>query len=497
MGLFKTNKIRTRFAPSPTGYLHIGGLRTALYEYIFARQNKGDFILRIEDTDQTREVEGAVENLLKSLKWAGLEAKEGVFLDNDGKVAERGNFGPYTQSERLEIYQKYAQELVNKDRAYYCFCDVDRLAGLRSQQQAGGQPGHYDRYCLKLTTEAIKNKLDQSEKYVIRLKTPAHQEVKFMDEVRGEIKFNSQEIDDQIILKSDGWPTYHLASVVDDHLMDINYVIRGEEWLPSTPKHILLYEAFGWTAPQFAHLPLLLNPDKSKLSKRQGDVAVEDYRDQGYLPEALLNFVALLGWNPGTEQEIFSLDELVKVFDVKKVHKAGAVFNREKLDWFNSEYIKKLKPADFKKIARPYLQKNISTVSSDLNLDKLFAIEQQRINKLSEIGEGLKFIFTNKLEYDHQKLVWKKSTSELTLKNLQSLVIELEKYPDGDWQAESLEKKIRLFIVDSGLQNGDVLWPMRFALTGEEKSPTPFEVAAIIGKNKTLKRLKEALEKLK
>ena len=496
--LFKRKqKIRTRFAPSPTGFLHIGGLRTALYEYIFARQNKGIFVLRLEDTDQTREVEGAVENLLKSLKWAGLLADEGILLDNDGKVAEKGNFGPYTQSKRLKIYQKYAQELVNKDKAYYCFCSPQRLEELKANQQAAGQPTHYDRECLKLTADEVQGKLDNHEKHVIRFKVPEGQEVKFNDAVKGEIKFSTNDIDDQIILKSDGFPTYHLASVVDDYLMKINYVIRGEEWLSSTPKHILLYQALAWPVPQFAHLPLLLNPDKSKLSKRQGDVAVEDYRDQGYLPEALINFVALLGWNPGTEQEIFSLSELIKVFDIKKVHKAGAVFNREKLDWFNSEYIKKLPLNDFKKMARPYLKKRISHIPPDLNLDKLFEIEQQRINRLSEIGEEIKFIFTDGLNYQIKDLIWKKSDQKSTLKSLELLVAELAKYPKGEWSAQKLEKHIRSFIADSGLQNGDVLWPMRFALTGEPKSPTPFEVAEILGPEKTIKRLKEAIEKLK
>ncbi len=497
MPFFKKQKIRTRFAPSPTGFLHIGGLRTALYEYIFAKQNKGDFVLRIEDTDQTREVEGAVENLLKALKWAGLTADEGILLGNDGKPSERGNFGPYTQSKRLKIYQKYAQELINQDKVYYCFCTPARLEELKNNQQTAGQPTHYDRECLKLNSDEVKAKLDMGERYVIRFKVPEGQEVKFVDTVKGEIKFSTNDIDDQIILKSDGFPTYHLASVVDDYLMKINYVIRGEEWLSSTPKHILLYQAFNWSVPQFAHLPLLLNPDKSKLSKRQGDVAVEDYRDQGYLPEALINFVALLGWNPGTEQEIFSLEELIKVFDLKKVHKSGAVFNREKFDWFNSVYIKKLDLDEFKKIARPYLEKNIAHVQPDLNLDKLFAIEQQRISKLSEIGEELKFIFIDKLEYDHKKLIWKKSDTVSTLKNLELLIIELKKYSKGDWTAEILEKNIRKFIADSGLQNGEVLWPMRFALTGEEKSPTPFEVAEILGQEKSLARLGEAIEKLK
>lgn len=492
----KENKIRTRFAPSPTGYLHIGGLRTALYEYIFAKQNGGDFILRIEDTDQTREVDGAVASLLESLKWAGLEPDEGVLSGNGGKVAEKGNFGPYTQSRRLKIYQKYAQELINKNQAYYCFCSPQRLEELKNSQQAAGLPTHYDRECLKLSNDEVQAKLAAGERYVVRFKVPPGQEVKFTDLVKGEIKFNTNDIDDQIILKSDGFPTYHLASVVDDFSMKINYVIRGEEWLSSIPKHLLLYQAFGWMPPQFAHLPLLLNPDKSKLSKRQGDVAVEDYRAQGYLPQAVINFVALLGWNLGTEQEIFSLNELIKAFDLQKVHKAGAVFNRDKLDWFNSVYIKKLSADDFKKMAMPYLQKNIATIAPDLKLAKLFAIEQERISRLSEIGEELKFIFTDDLNYSLADLVWKKSTPEETCKNLQALIGQLEKYSIDDWQADTLENKIKTFISSLGLNNGDILWPMRLALSGEQKSPTPFEIAEILGKAKTLRRLNKAVDKL-
>lgn len=497
MTTHKNQKIRTRFAPSPTGYVHIGSLRTALYVYIYAQKNQGDFLLRIEDTDQSREVAGAVENLLQALKWAGLEAREGVIIDNHGNISENGDFGPYTQSKRLPIYRQQAKVLVEQGQAYYCFCTPDRLAKLKDTPPVLSQSNHYDRHCLKLNASEIVDKLALGERHVIRFKTPEHQEIKFEDAVRGEIKFNSSDIDDQIILKSDGFPTYHLASVVDDHLMGINYVIRGEEWLPSTPKHILLYEAFGWTAPQFAHLPLLLNPDKSKLSKRQGDVAVEDYRDQGYLPEALINFVALLGWNPGTEQEIFSLAELIEAFDIKKVHKAGAIFNRDKLDWFNSEYLKKLELADFKLRAMPYLQKNISHISPALNLDKLFEIEQQRINKLSEIGDELKYLFESDLNYEVAKLVWKKSTSELTSANLQLLITDLTQMSEADWRAESLEIRVRAFITKNDLQNGDVLWPMRFALTGQEKSPTPFEIAEILGPEKSLKRLQEAIEKLK
>ncbi|MFA5029512.1 MAG: glutamate--tRNA ligase [Patescibacteria group bacterium] len=490
-------KVRTRFAPSPTGYLHVGGLRTALYAYIFAKQNKGSFVLRIEDTDQTREVPGAVENLLKNLAWASLKPDEGVILDKAGKAVEKGHFGPYTQSKRLEIYQKYASELVNKGLAYYCFCSEERLENLRRQQEAAKQPTRYDWHCRHLLPDEVQNKLAAGEKYTIRMKVPENQEVVFNDLIRGEIKFRSREIDDQVILKADGFPTYHLASVVDDHLMKISHVIRGEEWLSSTPKHLLLYKFLGWTPPLFAHLPLILNADRSKLSKRQGDVAVEDYRDKGYLPEALLNFVALLGWNPGTEQEIFLLPELIQAFSLAKVHKAGAIFDLAKLDWLNGEYLKKLTNTKFAQLAKPYLEKNVGQMPTDLDLEKILKLEQERVSRLNEVGGRINFFFTAELSYNPSLLVWKKSSAEAAKKNLQLTLQELEKYSASDWERGVLENKLKTFITKNNLTNGEVLWPMRVALTGMEKSPTPFEVAEILGPEKSLLRIRQALERLK
>ncbi|MFA6228102.1 MAG: glutamate--tRNA ligase [Patescibacteria group bacterium] len=491
--LFKS-KIRTRFAPSPTGYVHLGSLRSALYEYLFAKQNGGTFFLRIEDTDQSREVSGAVENLLKVLKWAGIEPDEGVLLDSAGKPAEKGKFGPYTQSKRLDLYQKYARELVDQGYAYHCFCTPERLEKLRREQEELKRPTRYDGQCKKLSATEIKDRLAQGEKHVIRMKMPEDKEVEFNDLVRGKVKINTKELDDQVLLKADGFPTYHLAHVVDDHLMESTHIIRAEEWLPSTPKHIILFECFGWTAPAYAHLPLILNKDRSKLSKRQGDVAVEDYMKAGYLPEALINYVALLGWNPGTEQEIFSLDELIKQFSLAKVHKAGAIFDQQKLDWLNGEYIKKLPNTKFVQLARPYLEKNIGALPEGLEIEKILAIEQERISKLSEAGEGIKFLFTDKLEYRPELLIWKKSDQQTTLKNLSLTAEELERLTD--WSKNNLEKSLLAWIKKSGLTNGEVLWPLRAALTGQEKSPTPFEIAEILGKEKTLKRINEAIKKL-
>ncbi|MBI4231980.1 glutamate--tRNA ligase, partial [Candidatus Peregrinibacteria bacterium] len=324
--------IKTRFAPSPTGYLHVGGLRTALYSYLFARKNKGKFILRIEDTDQERYVEGALENLMKTLHWAGLEYDEGPMPDG----SEKGGHGPYIQSKRSEIYREQVQKLLDSGHAYRCFCSKERLDEMRERQKSNKEATMYDRKCLDLPESEIQKNLEAGIPFVIRQKVP-YELIKFKDLIRGNVQFHGKTIDDQILVKSDGFPTYHLANVVDDHLMEITHVIRGEEWLPSTPKHIALYLAFGWQAPEFAHLPLLLNEDRSKLSKRQGHVAVEEYIKAGYTKEAVLNFVAFLGWNPGAgeEKEIYTLTELVEAFSLEKVHKAGAIFNLEKLDWFN------------------------------------------------------------------------------------------------------------------------------------------------------------------
>ncbi len=492
-------RVRTRFAPSPTGFVHVGSLRTALYAYLFAKKNNGDFLLRVEDTDQSREVAGAVENLLFSLKWAGIEPDEGVCLDQGGKASEKGDFGPYTQSKRLEIYQGHVQELVDKGFAYYCFCTSERLETLRQAQEANKRPTKYDRHCINLTPAEIEEKIKNGEKYVVRMKIPDGQTIEFTDIVRGQVRVNTSEIDDQIILKSDGFPTYHLASVVDDHLMEISHVIRAEEWLSSTPKHILLYQFFGWQAPEWAHLSLLLNADKTKLSKRQGDVAVEDYRAKGYLPEAVVNFVALLGWNPGTDQEILSMSELVEKFTLEKVHKAGAIFDLQKLDWMNGEYLKKMPLTDLKSVAMPFLEKNfgpenIAKLSS--TLDQILIMEQQRISNLNQIGLGLDFLTTDKLDYDPNILTWKKSDAQGTTGSLKMLVEEVSKYSTLDWTAAKLQEKIVNFIKENNLTNGEMLWPMRVALTGLEKSPTPFEVAEILGQEKTLARLNEAISLL-
>lgn len=501
------NKIRTRFAPSPTGYLHIGSLRTALYAYLFAKKNGGDFLLRIEDTDQKRFVEGSVEKLIETLAWAGLQYDEGptrvtqeksVSSQNYPGINEVGDFGPYFQSERLDIYKKYALELVEKGLAYYCFCSAERLEKLREQQTAEKRPTKYDGHCRenKLSQQEIEEKIKKGEKYVIRMRVPQNEIIIAEDIVRGKVSFDSNGIDDQVLLKSDGFATYHLACVVDDHLMQISHVIRGDEWFPSLPKHLLLYRFFGWQPPQFAHLSLLLNSDKSKLSKRQGDVAVEDYIAKGYLPEALVNFSALLGWNPGSgnNQEIFSLEELVKNFDLYKVHKAGAIFDLKKLDWMNSQYIKKTDPQKLFSLCQKYLedfcQKN-NFAQNEESFLKIVVIEKERMRKLADIVESAEYYFSLP-EYEKKLLFWKEMTSEIVKENLQKAQKILEELKEDF----SLEEIKDIFLTAGGEKRGEFLWPVRTALTGKEKSPSPFEMVWALGKEESLKRVKLAIEKL-
>ena len=498
-----------RFAPSPTGMLHVGSLRTALYNYLFARHEGGDFILRIEDTDRTRFVEGGIENIIRTLSWAGLEPDEGVYL-KDGKLAERGEYGPYIQSERLTIYKKYAAELVAKDRAYYCFCTAERLEEVREEQTAKKQPTMYDGHCKKLSKSDIKRFLDEGKPCVLRLNVPDEGETVFNDLIRGEVRFKNKLIDDQVLLKSDGYPTYHLANIVDDHLMKITHVIRADEWLPSTPKHVLLYDAFGWTPPQFAHLPLLLNSDRSKLSKRQGDVAAEEYAKKGYLRDALVNFIALLGFNPSASQEIYTINELIEKFELSRVNKTGAVFNLEKLDWLNNHYIKQLDDGKLLDLCAPYLEaanliskkgkKIIITATKDnLPAEKLraiIALSKERLAKLEDVVHETSFFFEDALDYPKDLLAWKNAEPARTKRTLTSLLKFVYELKGADFETKILEEKIIGYIKKAKKKNGDVLWPMRAAMTGRDKSPGPFEVAAILGKDLTMKRLKQAIEKL-
>ncbi len=508
------SQIRVRFAPSPTGFVHIGSLRTALYNYLFAKKNKGDFILRIEDTDQKRFVAGALENLLSILEKLDLNHNEGTFQQdisnkinnsqiikskNYPHIVEIGDYGPYIQSERLLIYQKYAEQLVQEGKAYYCFCEPERLSQVRQEQIAQKLPPLYDQHCLNnLTPAEIKEKIKTGEPRVIRLKIPTDETIEFFDQVKGSVKFNSNLIDDQIILKSDGYPTYHLANVIDDHLMKITHVIRGEEWLSSTPKHIILYHYFNWKIPQFAHLPLLLNADKTKLSKRQGDVTVESYLQNGYLKEALINFVALLGWNPGEgeTQEIFTISELIKNFSLTHVHKGGAIFDIKKLDWINAQWIKKISLDELYKRSlkfwkqKEFYQQAEENKKSEKYIKKVLTVEKDRLQKLSAVGEENKFFFTRNISVSLGTVRWKNSTSSETKTYLKKSLKTLENIKEKDWNLKNIEKQL---LDVAGDKRGDLLFPLRAVLTGEKKSPSPFEVAWVLGKKESLERIKKAL----
>ncbi len=481
--------VRTRFAPSPTGSLHIGGLRTALFSFLLARKNQGQFILRVEDTDKAREVAGSLEGVVQILTNFKLSPDEG-YVWQDGLV-EKGDLGPYLQSKRLDIYKKHALELIEKKAAYYCFCTKERLDDLRKQQETAHQPPKYDKHCAALSPEEVEKKISAGEPHVIRLNVPADQKVRFADIVHGEIQIPTNDIDDQVLLKSDGYPTYHLAVVVDDYLMKITHVIRGEEWIPSTPKHILLYAAFGWESPRFAHAPNILGKSGKKLSKRESDVAVTDFISKGYLPEALLNFIAFLGWNPKTEQEIFSLDELIREFSLEKINKSGAVFDWEKLDWFNSMYIRKLTAEELFEKIKPFLPETASQPKEFVL--KILKLEQERLKKLSEIGERVKYFFDEPL-YDPTLLVWKKSEPSVIKENLKKLYEFLQSNPTD-------EATIKKFIETNNLKNGEVLWPLRVALSGLEASPGPFEIMDAFqslpnGKEIILSRIQKACDKL-
>ncbi len=500
----ETGKVRTRFAPSPTGFVHIGNFRTALFAFLFARHHGGVNILRVEDTDQTRKTDGAIENMISVMERMGVQFDEGV-QDQNGKLAEKGDYGPYTQSERLDIYQSHVQDLISNNKAYYCFCTPERLDELRKEQTALKQPPMYDRLCRKLNDEQVQAKLQefqsQNIRPVVRQAIPQTGETVVKDLVYGDIKYDHNQLDDQVLLKSDGFPTYHLAVVVDDHHMLISHVIRGEEWIPSTPKHILLYEAFGWEAPQFAHLPLILNPDKTKLSKRQGDVAVEDYLSKGYLVEALVNFVALLGWNPKTEQEIFSMAELIAQFDLAKVNKAGAVFDVAKLDWMNGIYLRNKSDEEILKLVSPLLEtsgRNLSDYSQDFLL-AMVKIEKERLKTLNQITDHTGFYFAQP-NYDAKILVWKKADSTDTKAKLSAVKEFLETWTDVPDDLEKIETSVKNWIVEQGFDTGSVLWPLRVALSGLEKSPSPFELIWVLSKNggvaNVISRLDTAINQL-
>ena len=479
--------IRVRFAPSPTGYLHVGGLRTALYNYLFAKKNNGKFILRIEDTDRNRYVEGAVENLIKALKWAGLDYDEGPDA--------AGNFGPYMQSERLDIY-KHAEELIEKGNAYYCFCAPERLKALREEQEKQKLPqAKYDKHCLNLSKSEVEEKLKSGIPHVVRLNVIPNQKISFNDIIREHVEFDSSNVDDQVLIKSDGFPTYHLANVVDDHLMQISHVIRGEEWLSSTPKHVLLYDAFGWERPQFAHLPLLLNPDKSKLSKRQGDVAVEDYRDKGYLKEALINFVALMGWNAGDDREFYYLNELVEKFSLDRVNKAGAVFDLQKLSWLNAEHLRKKSDNELLQLLKKEIR---NSEFADKNIEddyllKIISAMKERVGFVKEFITTCRYFYFAPEEYEQKSVEknWKPETPGQIIK-LRDAFAKLSNPSKEDYE-HALAKVAEELNTDKG----KLIHPLRLAVSGQSTGPGMFDLLFILGKDEAIKRIDTALLKIK
>lgn len=502
-----TQKVRVRFAPSPTGPLHIGGVRTALFNYLFAKKHNGDFIIRIEDTDQTRYVDGAEEYIIEALNWLNIPANEGP--------VSGGNYGPYRQSERKDLYRKYADQLIESGNAYYAFDTSEALDAHRKNHEAEGKTFIYNWHnrlkldnSLALSEAEVKAKLDSGEEYVIRFKTPQDETLPLTDIVRGAMKIDTNVLDDKVLFKSDGMPTYHLANIVDDHLMEITHVIRGEEWLPSLALHVLLYRAFGWDAPQFAHLPLLMKPvGKGKLSKRDGDKmgfpvfplewktaegdVFSGYREDGYLPEAVLNMLVFLGWNPGTEQEIFSLEELVAAFDLARVNKSGAKFDPEKTKWFQHHYLQEMDEgmltAQFKKFLK---DKGVTTA---VDVSVIVPLLKERATFVQDLWEQGSFFFEAPSTYDEKasKKAFKEDTPEILQK-----VIELLQGIE-DFTATTISDEIKGWITSNDIGFGKVMMPLRLALVGEMKGPDVFEISSILGKKEAVSRIEKAVNFMK
>jgi len=483
-------KIRTRFAPSPTGRMHVGNLRTALYAYLIAKHEDGDFILRIEDTDQNREVEGAVDIIYRTLKETGLNWDEGP--DKDGGV------GPYIQSERMAkgIYLEYAKKLIEKGEAYYCFCDEERLKTLETEIEVDGVKKmvfRYDKHCMHLTKEEIERRLAAGEKYVIRQNNPTEGETYFDDELYGRITVPNAELDDMILIKSDGYPTYNFANVVDDHLMGITHVVRGNEYLSSAPKYNRLYSAFGWEVPVYIHCPLITDESHTKLSKRSGHSSFEDLLEQGFVTEAIINFVALLGWSPEGNEEIFSLEELVREFDYHKISKSPAVLDMTKLRWMNSEYLKRMNPEEFYERALPIMKK---TVSRDMDFHKVAAMVQSRVEVFNDIPEQIDFIEAvpdyDSVLYTHKKMKTSPESSLKLLTEVRPVIAAAEAF-DND----SLFEILKAFAAEHEYKTGYVMWPIRTAMSGKAATPGgATELMSLLGKEETLVRIDAAIEKL-
>lgn len=479
----ENSQIRTRFAPSPTGYMHIGNLRTALYEYLIAKKNNGKFIFRLEDTDRERYIEESIQVIFNTLKITGLNHDEGPDVG--------GDYGPYIQSERKDIYLEYGKQLVELGGAYYCFCSKERLNKLKESNQLA----KYDGYCKNYPKKEIEKKLNNGEEYVIRQKMPKDGQTSFDDVVFGNITIDNSELEDQVLIKSDGLPTYNFANVIDDHLMKITHVVRGSEYLTSTPKYNLLYTSFGWDIPVYIHLPLILNDKHEKMSKRNGDPSFEDLLKEGYLVEAIINYIALLGWSPGNNKEVFTLKELENEFSVEHIGKAPSIFDKNKLKWFNAEYIRGLDDNKLLELSRQFLEKSIK--SDKIDLLKVIKILKQRLEVLSSIPELVDF-FDQLPEYSvdiytHKKM---KTNSENSCINLEFALKKLQDV--NEWNEKNIHDNLMELVSELGIKNGQMLWPVRTAITGKPVSPGgAIEVAEILGKDETLKRIQIGIEKLK
>ncbi|MBM6829888.1 glutamate--tRNA ligase [Anaerotignum lactatifermentans] len=479
-------EVRTRFAPSPTGYMHIGNLRTALYEYLIAKSQGGKFILRIEDTDQERLVEGATDVIYNTLRMTGLHHDEGPDIG--------GDYGPYVQSERMGMYMDYAKELVEKGQAYYCFCTKERLESLKESNAEGAAFAKYDRHCLHLSPEEVQAKLDAGVPYVIRQKMPDSGTTTFTDVVYGEITVDNAELDDQILMKADGFPTYNFANVVDDHLMCITHVVRGSEYLSSTPKYNLLYEAFGWEPPVYVHLPAVMRDAHHKLSKRHGDKSFEDLINEGYLVDAIVNYIALLGWSPGDTREIFTLKELEECFDISGLSKSPSIFDIKKLTWMNGEYMKNMDFEKFYALAEPKLTEALG--GTGLDLRKIAELLQKRLETLNDIP-GLVGFFKELPEYGTELYTHKKmkTNDEIALSSLKAALPVLEGL--ADWNTQSIHDALMALVGELGIKNGQLLWPVRTALSGEPTSPGgAMELADILGREESLRRIRVGIEML-
>lgn len=493
------DNVRVRFAPSPTGFLHIGGLRTALYNYLFARHHGGTFVLRIEDTDQKRYVEDAEKDITESLAWAGMQVDEGP--------EQGGTFAPYRQSERSELYQKYAQQLIDGGYAYYAFDTSDDIEQMRERLKKSGNPSpKYDaitrmsmKNSITLPEDEVKARLERGDEYVVRLKVPRRETIRLSDLVRGNVKFESAGLDDQVLLKSDGLPTYHMANVVDDHEMQISHVIRGEEWLSSAPKHILLYQYLGWEPPQMAHLPLIMSPSGGKLSKRKAEemgipVNVRDYIKQSYEPDALINFLAYLGWSPGDDRELLSLDDLCREFTMERVSKAGAVFDIKKLTWYNEQYMRERSAEDILPEYKAEMEKAGLSASDDAYMMEAITLMIDRVSRVPELVEHGRYFYERPSEYDEKsvKKAWKAQTPEL----VEAYLERLQKLSDDEIEAATLKAQLQAVIEEKEVGFGKLMLPLRVAITGMGFGPDLFQTMQLLGKPECEARIEQALDQL-